>query len=116
MAGFVFDFDGEAGVGGDVEVGIALDGLAVFRAVEDDFTGATDDVHTLGGFGAEVIGAGEDHAEGFLAAVRHDDGMGNDFSIEVDIGLCLGGDVLEFHGRAMVRGRPRLKKNSETGV
>jgi hypothetical protein len=38
--------------------------------------------------------------------------MGDDFSIEIDIGFSLGGDVGEIHGDAMEKGKERCKGNS----
>lgn len=44
-----------------------------------------------------MVGAGKDDAEGFAGAIGEEDGVGDDFSIEVDISCGDGGDVFELH-------------------
>jgi hypothetical protein len=41
---------------------------------------------------------GKDQAEGLLAAVGQQDGVADDFAVEIDIGLGDGGDVAKFSG------------------
>ena len=99
MAGLVGDGDRESRVGRDLEGGVCGDGLTLFCSIEHNLTGSTDDLHEFGSFCAEVVSAGQDHAEGFLGTVREDDGVGDNVAIEVDVGLGVSGDVVEFHGR-----------------
>ena len=69
MAGVASDGDGETGVGGDVEGGAAGDCFGFVSIVEDVTAIAADDFHQFGGFGIEVIFAGENHAERFGGSV-----------------------------------------------
>ena len=79
------DGDGEAAGGGDVEGVCGGDGAGEVCAVEDDVAGAGGDLHELWGGGAEVVGAGEDEAEGFLRTIGEADGVGDDAAIEINV-------------------------------
>jgi len=93
--------DGEARVGGDVERAASSGGDRFGGAVDDVGGFARDDVHAFGGFGTEVIFAREDDAESFAFASGGDDGVRDDFSVEVEIGFGVGSDVSEFHVRKL---------------
>ena len=98
MAGFVGDGDGEAGVGRDFEGGFAGNSFGFFGAVKNVAAAAADDFHEFGGLGGKVIFTWENDAESFGGAVGEDDGVRDDFAVEVDVGVGDSGDVFVLHG------------------
>lgn len=94
----VSHLDGETAPGGNVEVFTGLIRLGFSLPVERDLARAGDDLHTLRGIGAEVVGTGIDEPERFLGAIREEDGMADDFAVEINVGLGEDRDVGELSG------------------
>ena len=92
------DLDVEAGLRGHVEALSRRVLAGLRRAVDLDAAQARDDLHALRGVGAEVELAGIDEAERRLLAAGEEDRMADHASLEVDVGLRDGGDVLETLG------------------
>lgn len=111
VGGGSFDGDREAAVGGDVEGFSGRSELRFVASVKLVGGLAGNDFHELGRFGSEVIGSREDDSEGFARSAFGDDGVGDDFAVEVNIGLGVGGDVGEFHGGEASGGRGRNPVN-----
>lgn len=95
MADVAFDANREAAFAGDGKGFSRTVDLFLVAAVERDVTFASGDVHLLCGVGVEVVGAGENDAERFLLFLCGQDGVGNDFAVEIDIGDGVGTDVFK---------------------
>lgn len=99
------DGDVEAAVGGDIKKLAACVARLGLAAVEFHDAVARNDLHALGLGGAEVEIARIDEPEGFLAAVREQDAVADDFAVEIDVGFGDSGDSGEFSGDGGHRAR-----------
>jgi len=91
------DGDRESGVGWNLK-GRPLSVMeGLFRAIQNDRRGSLDHFHLLGLLGSEVVGAGQNDADGLSLPIGHDDSVRDNPTLKVDIGLGVNGDIVEFH-------------------
>ena len=92
------DRDVKAAVCGNIEELAARESAFGFAAVElhDAVTGHN--LHSLGLCGTEMKIAWIDEAQGFLAAIRKQDAVADDFAVKIDVRFCDGGDSRKFGG------------------
>lgn len=84
--------DGEAGFRRNVEGGPSCVGSRFRCAIKYNLTTAIRDFHALSGISSEMILAWIDQPECFLGTVLKENGMRNNFPVEIDVGFGDCGD------------------------
>lgn len=90
--------NGEAGIRWHLKALAFWSLLRLLAAIQHIGTSPAHDLHAFRCFRAEVVGAGENHPKRLPCAICEKDGVGNNFSIEVDIPFGERGDVFKLHG------------------
>jgi hypothetical protein len=109
-----FDFDVEAGMGRNIKKLACRVADELRCAVELDFTFASDQFHPFGFPRAEMEFARINQTESLFAAIGKNNGVADDFAIEINVGLCDGGDAGKLrryicHKRVASVGKPEPK-------
>ena len=92
------DADVEAAVGRNIEIlSASIRGLAI-AAIELHDAVTSDDLHALGFGSAKVEITGIDEAQGFLAAIRKQHTVADDFTVKIDVRFGDGCDSGKFGG------------------
>ena len=105
MADSAMHGDGKSAVAIYIERLVSWDKAGRFRPVDHDLAGSISNFHQLRSCGIEAVGAGKNDTERFFCSICEDDAMGDDATIEIDVGYGLYGGVLEVRHKMSARGR-----------
>lgn len=93
------DIDVEATFGRNLKKLSRLVLMGIALTVERHTAGTGDDFHPFGGACSKMVTTSIDKTEGLLGAVGEDDGMADDFAIEIDVGFGEDGYLAELSGQ-----------------
>ncbi len=72
---------------GDIEAAASGNGGPHSGIADFNFAGAMGNIHPFWDSGVEFVFAGKDHSQGFSLALAGDHGVGDHFTLEINIGF-----------------------------